>query len=198
MDQESCQNTDLTHEKYKDYFYSVKYTTLVFAISLLLLIFYNIYNYLYKQKRYKQCTISLFYAASIATIICLCGYLAIAPFNCTCQYNWLIYLYGMTYLNLILGISQVGTLASLAFQLRCFFKYSHEVQNEMVGEMRLGTRCEFKKLELEMAKKVQIRKRIILTLVIVSVLLISGIFVFHVYYWHYIFNKKGLCIYSKL
>ena len=68
----------------------------------------------------------------------------------------------------------------------------------MVGEMRLGTRCEFKKLELEMAKKVQIRKRIILTLVIASVLLISGIFVFHVYYWHYIFNKRGLCIYSKL
>ena len=104
----------------------------------------------------------------------------------------------MTYLNLILGISQVGTLASLAFQLRCFFKYSHEVQNEMVGEMRLGTRCEFKKLELEMAKKVRLRKRIILTLVIASVLLVSGIFVFHVYYWHYKFNELNLCTYSLL
>ena len=92
----------------------------------------------------------------------------------------------------------MGTLASLAFQLRCFFKYSHEVQNEMVGEMRLGTRCEFKKLELEMAKKVQIRKRIILTLVVASVLMIVAIFVLHVYSWHYIINREGLCTYHEL
>ena len=49
-----------------------------------------------------------------------------------------------------------------------------------------------------MAKKVRLRKRIILSLVIVSVLLISAIFVIHVYWWHYEFNKKHLCTYSKL
>ena len=49
-----------------------------------------------------------------------------------------------------------------------------------------------------MAKKVRLRKRIILTLVIASVLLISGIFVFHVYYWHYKFNELNLCTYREL
>ena len=105
------------------YFSAVKYTTLTVTCLTLLLCLYNVYNYLYKQKRYKQCTISLFYVTSILILICACGYLLIIPFDCTCKWNWLLYEYGMTYFNLILGISQVGTLASLAFQLRCFFQY---------------------------------------------------------------------------
>ena len=132
---------------------------------------------------------------SIAIISCICGYLIIIPFDCVCRYHWLVLEYGISYFSLIIGISQVGTLASLAFQLRCFFKYSQAMQFDMVGTIRMQESSEVKKLELEMVKSVKKRKRIILALVITTVLLILTIFVFHVYYWHYRFNKEDLCTY---
>ena len=69
------------------------------------------------------------------------------------------------------------------------------MQSDMVGTIRMQESSEVKKLELEMVKSVKKRKRIILALVIFSVLLILTIFVFHVYYWHYRFNKEDLCTY---
>ena len=120
------------------------------------------------------------------------------PFDCVCKYNWLIFEYGIQYFNLILGTSQVGTLASLAFQLRCFFKYSQDVQNDRERSLKMHTKSEIKKLELEMVRKVIRRKRLILTVVIITVLLILGIFVAHVYSWHYYINKRGVCTYQKL
>ena len=53
-------------------------------------------------------------------------------------------------------------------------------------------------IEVEFARKIRTRMRVILALVTTAVLLILVILVVHVYYWHWLFNKDGLCTYDLL
>ena len=49
-----------------------------------------------------------------------------------------------------------------------------------------------------MAHKIRVQTRVILALVTTAVLLILSILVAHLYYWHWLFKKDGLCTYDLL
>ena len=95
----------------------------ILGSMLLILCAWNVYNYLIKQNKYKQITLSLFYVTAFVSIGLIIIYSLFVPYDNYCKWNWMLLLYGISYSNLILGLCQAGTLTSLAVQLRCLFKY---------------------------------------------------------------------------
>ena len=93
---------------------STRIIVFVLGTMLLILCGYNIYNYLVKQRKYKQMMITLFYITAIVnTCLVICYSTFIVPIKDYCSWRWLWVLYGTSYFNLIIGLCQAGTLTSL-------------------------------------------------------------------------------------
>ena len=86
---------------------------IIFILGTMLLILcgYNVANYLLKQHKYTQFTLSLFYVTAFLSIGLIITYSLFVPYNDYCKWSWMLLLYGISYSNLILGLCQAGTLS---------------------------------------------------------------------------------------
>ena len=84
---------------------------------------FNVYNYLYKRKKYKVCANIGIYVASIACLALNIWYASIVPINDFCNLKWFITSYTAAYCNLVLGLCQAYMLSMLKNQLKHLFMF---------------------------------------------------------------------------
>ena len=84
---------------------------------------YNVYNYLYKQEKYKMWVNTLLYIASILCVTLNMAYSLLVPISDYCNPNWFLTSYAAAYCDLIVGICQAYLLSMLKNQLKCLFQF---------------------------------------------------------------------------
>ena len=77
---------------------------IVFGSFVLICGFYLVYNYLYKQKRYKVYANVGIYVSSIACIALNIAYAAYVPFTDYCNLTWFFTSYTAAYFYLVIVI----------------------------------------------------------------------------------------------
>ena len=85
--------------------------------------FFNIYNFLYRQAKYKEITNVIIYIAAILCLVLNIAYVFIVPSDDYCTLNWFLTAYFSAYCDLIVGICQSYLLAMLNKQLQCLWEF---------------------------------------------------------------------------
>ncbi len=74
---------------------------------------YNVYNFLYRMKKYKQRTYQLIYVAALLCLALNMAFSMIVAFDDYCFIGWFITSYGAAYCNVIVGTCQAYMLSTL-------------------------------------------------------------------------------------
>ena len=85
--------------------------------------FYNMYNFLYKQGRWKIYAHMGIYIAAIPCLGLNIAFSALTPIKEYCNLSWFLTSYLSVYFNLAVGICQAYLLQLLKHQLTCLFDF---------------------------------------------------------------------------
>ena len=94
-----------------------KIVVLVASALTLFLCFFNLYFFVFMQKKCRVITVTLFYVFSILTILAQASYTLTSPQDNYCNWGWLLTFYGESILNLNLGVVQASNITILASRL---------------------------------------------------------------------------------
>ena len=106
-------DTSLPNERQIKWITTLSVITITFGSILIFFGLFNVYNYLYKRKKYKVCANIGIYVASIACLALNIGYASLVPINDYCNLKWFLTSYTAAYCNLVLGLCQAYMLSML-------------------------------------------------------------------------------------
>lgn len=110
---------------------------------------YNTWTYLIKQKKWKVCHSLLFYITTLLSLVLIMAMVFYPPLIVSpCDILLFLLVFGVSYLNVILGITQASMLTMLYVQLKHLFDVSFDL-----------CKIELDVSELERKKLAQLHRR---------------------------------------
>ena len=119
---ELAQEKDPTEEQRK-WFISAEVIMIFFCSLGICFGFYNVYNFLYKQSKWKIYTNVGIYYGAISCLTLNIAYSILCPIKDYCNLSWFLTSYLSVYFNLGVGMCQAYLLSMLNYQLTCLFDF---------------------------------------------------------------------------